>query len=178
MPLCGLRPSCRLLDFDDFRGHDPVNAFAVSLFAIERQAKLLTDHPGKEAAHGVLLPAGRLHDGGDGRAVRPAQQGKDLFLLGPGAGFRFNRFLSFILFLSGSLWLQRLAARRRFLFGFRGFVAMSDSCLGYDGIRRRHRRSPAEADRALAGHEREIVWGYVSRRRLMRLAALSSVVTS
>src|SRR6202035_2764971 len=40
----------------------------------------------KEAADRVLLPARRLHDGGDRCPLRLSEQGEDGLLLGPAAG--------------------------------------------------------------------------------------------
>jgi hypothetical protein len=49
--------------------HDPVNPLGAGLLGHERQAEPLAHHAGKEAANRVLLPAGRFHDGRDGRAL-------------------------------------------------------------------------------------------------------------
>jgi hypothetical protein len=47
-----------------------------------------------------------------------------------------------------------LPLRDDFGFGLRIFLAIWDSSFGYDGVARRHHRSPAEAEGALAGEER------------------------
>jgi len=86
-------------------GDDPVEAVTIDLLAFERQTELFADHPGKEAANRMLLPAGCLHDRRDSRAIRTLEQGEDLLLLSPASRFRFNRFLKLILFLSGSVLL-------------------------------------------------------------------------
>src|SRR5580700_325853 len=61
---------------------DPISALALGLFRNEVQAKLLAHHACEEAAHGMLLPAGDVHDFRDRRALGPAEQGDDRSLLG------------------------------------------------------------------------------------------------
>src|SRR6202140_3434770 len=61
----------------------PVDALTIRLLGLQRQPELLAPPPGQEAAHRMRLPAGRLHDGRDGRATRPAQQRQHRPLLGP-----------------------------------------------------------------------------------------------
>lgn len=61
---------------------DAVDPIAFALFGFQRQAELLADHPGQEAADRMLLPLGDLHDLGDGRAMGPLEQAKNLLLLG------------------------------------------------------------------------------------------------
>jgi hypothetical protein len=50
---------------DGISGFDAIDAFAVHLFGNETQSKSLLNHGGEETADGVLLPAGRRHDGSD-----------------------------------------------------------------------------------------------------------------
>jgi Glycogen debranching enzyme N terminal len=52
--------------------------------------ELLAHHPGQEAAHRMRLPAGRLHNGRNGRATRPVQQRQHHSLLGPARGLMRN----------------------------------------------------------------------------------------
>src|SRR5262249_32223826 len=65
-------------------GEDAVPALAVGLLGVKRQLELLADDACKESPDGMLLPSGRLHDRGDGRALGLAQQGKNRSLLGVG----------------------------------------------------------------------------------------------
>ena len=74
------------LRFGRLAGGHTINAFAVGLLRYQRQAELLAHHAGKEAADRVLLPAGRLHDGGDRCALGLSEQGEDGLLFGPAAG--------------------------------------------------------------------------------------------
>ena len=50
---------------------DPLTV--VDFLRAQFEAKLLADHPGKEAAHRVLLPVGGTHDGSNRRPLRSAQ---------------------------------------------------------------------------------------------------------
>ncbi len=74
------------LRFGRLSGGHTINAFAVGLLRCQRQAELLAHHTGKEAADRVLLPAGRLHDGGDRCPLGLSEQGEDGLLFGPAAG--------------------------------------------------------------------------------------------
>jgi hypothetical protein len=67
------------------RAGDAADAFVSDLLRQQRQPQLLSGDAREEAAHGVLLPSRRLHDRGDGRPLRPAQQRDDLGLFGIGA---------------------------------------------------------------------------------------------
>ena len=83
------RPVCAEIfgfDLDGCAGRHTINAFAVGLLRDQRQAELLAHHARKEAADRVLLPARRLHDGGDRCALGLSEQGEDGFLFGPAAG--------------------------------------------------------------------------------------------
>src|SRR6202035_21630 len=62
-------------------GH-PIDAFAIRLLGYQRQPEFLPNYRSQEATHRMRLPAGRLHDGRDGRATRPAQQRQHRSLLG------------------------------------------------------------------------------------------------
>src|SRR5262249_40442809 len=48
--------------FRGFARNDAVDPLAVDLLGLERETELLAHDAGEEATHGVLLPAGRLHD--------------------------------------------------------------------------------------------------------------------
>src|SRR6266851_9912845 len=56
-------------------------ALAVRLLRLQPMSKLLAHHGGKKPPHRVWLPAGGLHDAGDGGAARPAQQSQHSQLL-------------------------------------------------------------------------------------------------
>src|SRR6266478_2242376 len=71
---------------------DPVDALVAGLVRDEILLELLLDHAGKEATHRMLLPAGCLHESGDGRALRLPKHSEDSFLLRRRAG-QFNRCL-------------------------------------------------------------------------------------
>src|SRR5712671_2787739 len=60
---------------------DAIDARVAGLLGYQRQAELLAHHAGEEAAHRVLLPAGRLHDGRDGRTLPALQHGDHRRLL-------------------------------------------------------------------------------------------------
>src|SRR5262249_21262641 len=55
-------------------GDNPIPALAVRLLRLQPEPELLAYHGGQEGAHRVRLPAGGARDGGDGGAVRSAQQ--------------------------------------------------------------------------------------------------------
>src|SRR6266436_10047968 len=54
---------------------DAIDARVAGLLGYQREAEPLAHHAGEEAAHGVLLPAGRLHDGRDCRTLPALQHG-------------------------------------------------------------------------------------------------------
>src|SRR5262249_34381963 len=66
---------------------------AIGVLRAQFEAELLAHHPGEEAAHRMLLPMGRTHDGRNRRSLRAAQhrQHASLFRTRPafarGAGF-------------------------------------------------------------------------------------------
>src|SRR4051812_30127169 len=49
-----------------FAGDDAIDPLLAGLLGRERQAELVAHHTGKEAAHRVRLPPGRLHDRSNG----------------------------------------------------------------------------------------------------------------
>ena len=94
------------------RADDAVDPLVADLLGGQFKPELLDHDAGEEAAHRMLLPAGRLHDGRDGRALRRLQHRDDVGLLGVGpraARCLFGR--------RGSL--PALAAFRRRLRGWR-----------------------------------------------------------
>ena len=108
----------------------------------ELEAELLAHHTGKEPAYRMLLPAGALHDAGNGGAARTTQQPQHLRLLGIG---------------SRGLMAHDLAGRRCRLRPHLGCRArLAGPCtfaLGHletplhrvGAIARRHHANPAEA---------------------------------
>ena len=56
---------------------DAVRSLAVRPVGHEVQGQPLADGAREESAYGVLLPAGRLHQVGNRRALRPAEHGED-----------------------------------------------------------------------------------------------------
>ena len=127
-------------------GSHTIDAFAVGLLGRQRQAELLAHNTGKEAAHRVLLPTGRLHDGGDRRTCRPSKQGEDGFLLGRAAGRTCGPV--------PRLFCAALGAHKLGVVG--GFamrhVRIPFSC---DGTKRRHHRSPAAATKPAGRNPRK-----------------------
>ena len=78
--------------FGSLGGDDAIDALAVIGFLeFEREAELLAHDPREEPAHGMLLPAGGLHDRRDGRPLRSAQEREHLRLLGFARGFGLSR---------------------------------------------------------------------------------------
>src|SRR5438034_8548962 len=67
--------------------NDAIDPFAVDFLRAQIEAKLLADHASKEAAHRVLLPIGRAHDGRNRRSLRPAQHGEHASLFRPWPAF-------------------------------------------------------------------------------------------
>src|SRR5260370_33970331 len=55
---------------------DAIDPVPVNFLRVEIEAKLLADHPSKEAAHPGLLPMGGAHEGRHRRPLRSAQQGE------------------------------------------------------------------------------------------------------
>ncbi len=74
------------LRFGRLSGRHAINALSPGLLRYQCQAELLAHHTRKEAADRVLLPAGRLHDGGDRCPLGLSKQSEDGLLLGPAAG--------------------------------------------------------------------------------------------
>src|SRR5882757_2838000 len=68
--------------------NDAIDSHALGLLGFEHEAELLAHHRCEEAAHRVLLPAGRLHDRGDCRPFGLAQQRNHGCLLGGRARWR------------------------------------------------------------------------------------------
>src|ERR1700722_13375038 len=93
-----------LFDLRFARGarHDAIYAVAVIwLLGLQNEAELFEHDARKESPDGMLLPASHLHDGGDRRTLRPAQQFENFGLF----GFRTR------------LWLNGLPAAGGFLCG-------------------------------------------------------------
>ena len=53
---------------------DPIDALALVFLRLQLEPELLAHHTGKEPAYRMRLPAGALHDGGNGGAARTTQQ--------------------------------------------------------------------------------------------------------
>src|SRR5262249_44653418 len=66
---------------------DAIDPVPVDLLRAQIKAKLLAHHASEEAAHRVLLPMGRAHDGGNRRPLRPPQHGKHASLFRPRPAF-------------------------------------------------------------------------------------------
>ena len=135
------RPVAAIFGFDlvgRFAGRHTINAFAVGLLRYQRQAELLAHDTGKEAADRVLLPAGRLHDGGDRCPLGLSEQGEDRLLFGPAAGRTEGVFPGFAGFFA------RLLARANLVLVGVLLCDISDP-FGCDGNQRRHHRSPTVA---------------------------------
>src|SRR3982751_4559749 len=81
---------------------DPVDALAIRFFGNKLQLELLAHGSAKKAAHRVLLPPGRLHDGRNGRPLRPPQQFDDFVLLRVRMAFPGSRLAGSSLRLPGS----------------------------------------------------------------------------
>ena len=60
---------------------DAIDPVTVALLRAKIEAKLLAHHTGEKAAHRMLLPMGRPHDGGNGRSFRSVQHRKHPSLL-------------------------------------------------------------------------------------------------
>src|SRR5262249_58425425 len=72
----GSRPCCAAVD-------DAIDPLTVDLLRAQFKAELLAHHASEEAAHRVLLPMGRAHNGGNRRSLRPAQHGEHASLFRP-----------------------------------------------------------------------------------------------
>ena len=72
-------------DLDGFLAVTWINACVSGFLRYQRQTKLLVHYCGKEAADRVLLPARRLHNGGDCCTLWLSEQGENGLLLGPAA---------------------------------------------------------------------------------------------
>ncbi len=70
--------------------NDAVGAITVDLLRTELQSKLLTHHPCKKTANGMLLPVGRLHDRRDGGTRGSLEHRKHAGLLRCGGKFLFR----------------------------------------------------------------------------------------
>src|SRR5215510_7944144 len=122
----------------------------------------------------MLLPACRLHDGGDRGTLGPSQQTEHLILLG------IRPWLVLLSFLGRSRLRRALGAscRSRLLSAF-GLRHFRTPLIGGDGIVCCHHRSPAEAERRWRGGESES--GLVDQslpKRLIMPAALRNVFAS
>ena len=74
-------------------GDDAIDAVrSLLLLGLESETELLAHDTGKEAAHRVLLPASRLHNGRNRNALRPAQHADDFGLFGICPWFGLGRF--------------------------------------------------------------------------------------
>src|SRR5262249_13066555 len=64
---------------------DPLTA--TGFLRTQFKAELLAHHPSEEAAHRMLLPTGRTHDGRNRRSLRAAQHGEHASLFRPWPAF-------------------------------------------------------------------------------------------
>src|SRR5436309_1017539 len=119
----------------------------------------------------MLLPARRLHDGGNRHAAGLAQQAQHLLLLGTHLPLdNLFRFAGLRSCLGGGRGLHLGD-----VFGFRHFGFLSSVMTARSAATT---RSPAEARRRWRGGEPIRTMDQVSASRLIKLAALRSVLTS